>query len=272
MAVYKCSFQLTSNIHNQLGPSQIFSKKSKWSWILLFLESHLLIQEMVRIYPSFQDFTLIISIDCHKFFCLRLWLPPCDSWWVQYIKIFIISTRGRNHDDLGLSSSPSPCPCHPQPYFDRHPGQKVRLKEGKTAKITDIPGFLTQCIQSKVAATKIIIAPKMFNCSGASKPEHVDAHLHRRDPLQLLPWWPWGQVIIRLWEWHFCWWWWLLTTTKYKTIEDESINLHIWIIKVRASILNYLWIFEQLGIIKGGKSCTGARVAPAEKFGLGRKF
>ena len=27
---------------------------------------------------------------------------------------------------------------------------KVRLKEGKTAKITDIPGFLTQCMQSKV--------------------------------------------------------------------------------------------------------------------------
>ena len=28
--------------------------------------------------------------------------------------------------------------------------EKVRLKEGKTAKITDIPGFLTQCMQSKV--------------------------------------------------------------------------------------------------------------------------
>ena len=26
----------------------------------------------------------------------------------------------------------------------------MRLKEGKTAKITDIPGFLTQCMQSKV--------------------------------------------------------------------------------------------------------------------------
>jgi hypothetical protein len=28
--------------------------------------------------------------------------------------------------------------------------QLVRLKEGKTAKITDIPGFLTQCMQGKV--------------------------------------------------------------------------------------------------------------------------
>ena len=117
---------------------------------------------MVRIYLSFQDFTLIFVIDPQKFFCLRLWLPPCDSWWVQYIKIFIISTRGRNHDDLGLSSSPSLCPCHPQPYFDRHPDEKVRLKEGKTAKITDIPGFLTQCIQSKVAVTKITIVPTMY--------------------------------------------------------------------------------------------------------------
>ena len=25
-------------------------------------------------------------------------------------------------------------------------------------------------------------------------------------------------------------------------------------------------------VIQGGRSCTGARVAPAEKFGLGRKF
>ena len=31
-----------------------------------------------------------------------------------------------------------------------HKIEKVRLKEGKTAKITDIPGFLTQCMQSKV--------------------------------------------------------------------------------------------------------------------------
>ena len=29
--------------------------------------------------------------------------------------------------------------------------QLVRLKEGKTAKIKDIPGFLTQCIVSKVS-------------------------------------------------------------------------------------------------------------------------
>ena len=164
---------------------------------------------MVRIYLSFQDFTLIFVIDPQKLFCLRLWLPPCDSWWVQYIKIFIISTRGRNHDDICLSSSPSLCPCHPQLYFDRHHNEKVRLKEGKTAKITDIPGFLTQCIQSKVAVTKIIIAPKSFNCSGAAKPEHVDAHLHRRDPLQLFSWWPWGQVTIGSWEWDWCWWWWL---------------------------------------------------------------
>ena len=28
--------------------------------------------------------------------------------------------------------------------------QLVRLKEGKTAKINDIPGFLAQCIASKV--------------------------------------------------------------------------------------------------------------------------
>ena len=190
----------------------------------------------MRIYFSLQgkSDTPIIIIDPHKLFCLRLWLPPCDSWWVQYIKIFIISTRGRNHHDLGLSSSPSPCLYHPQPYFDRHPDQKVRLKEGKTAKITDIPGFLTQCIQSKVAVKKIISAPKMFNCSGASKPEDVDAHLHRRDSIQLFPWWPWGQVTVRSWEWHLWWWWWLLQTTKNKNIED--ITVHFCAIKVHASI------------------------------------
>ena len=36
---------------------------------------------------------------------------------------------------------------------------KVRLKEGKTAKITDIPGFLTQCMQSKVKILKSMIIP-----------------------------------------------------------------------------------------------------------------
>ena len=30
--------------------------------------------------------------------------------------------------------------------------QLIRMKEGKTAKIKDIPGFLSQCIQSKVGA------------------------------------------------------------------------------------------------------------------------
>ena len=29
--------------------------------------------------------------------------------------------------------------------------QLVRLKEGQTAKVKDIPGFLTQCIASKVS-------------------------------------------------------------------------------------------------------------------------
>ena len=33
--------------------------------------------------------------------------------------------------------------------------QLVRLKEGKTAKIKDIPGFLTQCIVSKVKVKKM---------------------------------------------------------------------------------------------------------------------
>jgi hypothetical protein len=28
--------------------------------------------------------------------------------------------------------------------------QLIRLKEGRTAKVKDIPGFLTQCIASKV--------------------------------------------------------------------------------------------------------------------------
>ena len=28
----------------------------------------------------------------------------------------------------------------------------------------------------------------------------------------------------------------------------------------------------QLGWFQGGRSCTGARVAPGQKFGLGRKF
>jgi hypothetical protein len=32
--------------------------------------------------------------------------------------------------------------------------QLVRLQEGKTAKIKDIPGFLAQCIESKVTMLK----------------------------------------------------------------------------------------------------------------------
>ena len=37
--------------------------------------------------------------------------------------------------------------------------QLVRLKEGKTAKIKDIPGFLTQCIVSKVSCILSINFP-----------------------------------------------------------------------------------------------------------------
>ena len=40
---------------------------------------------------------------------------------------------------------------------------KVRLKEGKTAKITDIPGFLTQCMQSKVKSSIMIILILIIN-------------------------------------------------------------------------------------------------------------
>jgi hypothetical protein len=34
--------------------------------------------------------------------------------------------------------------------------QLIRLKEGRTAKVKDIPGFLTQCIASKVGPTQTI--------------------------------------------------------------------------------------------------------------------
>ena len=67
--------QFSTNIKNSqsAGPKPNILEKSEWSWILLFLESHLLIQEMVRIYPSFQDFPLITLQDkmvytfCAKF-------------------------------------------------------------------------------------------------------------------------------------------------------------------------------------------------------------
>ena len=31
-------------------------------------------------------------------------------------------------------------------------------------------------------------------------------------------------------------------------------------------------MMDEQTLMQGGRSCTGARVAPAEKFGLGRKF
>ena len=54
--------------------------------------------------------------------------------------------------------------------------QLVRLKEGKTAKITDIPGFLTQCMQSKVRNTCL----RLHICfPGQTESQHPDAHFHR---------------------------------------------------------------------------------------------
>ena len=44
--------------------------------------------------------------------------------------------------------------------------QLVRLKEGKTAKIKDIPGFLAQCISSKVVVLcshLLILYQKLFS-------------------------------------------------------------------------------------------------------------
>ena len=39
--------------------------------------------------------------------------------------------------------------------------------------------------------------------------------------------------------------------------------------------LNFVWQTSELSLSResqGGRSCAGARGAPAEKFGLGRKF
>ena len=42
----------------------------------------------------------------------------------------------------------------------------------------------------------------------------------------------------------------------------------------RSSLLREYFIIEwwNYNVFQGGRSCTGARVEPAEKFGLGRKF
>ena len=40
----------------------------------------------------------------------------------------------------------------------------------------------------------------------------------------------------------------------------------------RTYFVRFILILINITMIQGSRSCTGARVAPAKKFGLGRKF
>ena len=69
---------------------------------------------------------------------------------------------------------------------------------------------------------------------------------------------------------------------KWKTMGSQSEILFHEILNVQKNLVGWTIVFllalkfgqnsKKTTLYQGGRSCAGARVAPAEKFGLGRKF